>query len=373
MVSNSALFQPIKVGNHQLEHRVVLAPLTRFRGDENHVPTDLQAEYYAQRATKGGLLITEATFINGRDAGGYPCVPGIYNQEQIEGWKKVTSAVHEKGGLIYLQLWHVGRATLRCFLPNKAQPVSASDIPIQGPSMVDPSQEHEVPRSLSIDDIAEITQEYAQASKNAVAAGFDGVEIHGANGYLIDQFLNTSSNFRTDQYGGSIENRGRFALEVVKAVSDAIGAERVGIRLSPWSEFQDMKDDTPYETWGYLIEQLQKNHSDLAFVHMIEPRDDFSRKTRNDTVNTLDPFRAVWKGSFISAGGYTTKPELATEVADKTGNLIAIGRAFIANPDIVYRLKNSIPLTKYNRDTFYTPGPVGYTDYPFAEQEEVKA
>ncbi|KAI7847121.1 hypothetical protein BDC45DRAFT_552003 [Circinella umbellata] len=349
----------IKVGNHQLEHRVVLAPLTRFRGDENHVPTDLQAKYYAQRATKGGLLITEATFINGREAGGYPCVPGIYNQEQIEGWKKVTSAVHEKGGLIYLQVWHVGRAALRCFLPNNVQPVSASEIRIEGPSMADPSKEHEVPRSLSIDEIAEITQEYAQASKNAVAAGFDGVELHGANGYLIDQFLNTSSNSRTDQYGGSIENRGRFALEVVKAVSDAIGAERVGIRLSPWSEIQGMKDDTPYATWGYLIEQLQQNYSDLAFAI--------------DTVNTLDPFRAVWKGAFISAGGYTTKPELATEIADKTGNLIAIGRAFIANPDLVYRLKNSIPLTKYNRDTFYTPGPVGYTDYPFAEQEEAKA
>ncbi|KAI7856498.1 hypothetical protein BDC45DRAFT_544486 [Circinella umbellata] len=284
----------IKVGNHQLEHRVVLAPLTRFRGDENHVPTDLQAKYYAQRATKGGLLITEATFINGREAGGYPCVPG---------WKKVTSAVHEKGGLIYLQVWHVGRAALRCFLPNNVQPVSASEI------------------------------QYAQASKNAVAAGFDGVELHGANGYLIDQFLNTSSNSRTDQYGGSIENRGRFALEVVKAVSDAIGAERVGSAC--------------------LLGLRSRNAI--------------------DTVNTLDPFRAVWKGAFISAGGYTTKPELATEIADKTGNLIAIGRAFIANPDLVYRLKNSIPLTKYNRDTFYTPGPVGYTDYPFAEQEEAKA
>ncbi|KAI7849778.1 hypothetical protein BDC45DRAFT_593302 [Circinella umbellata] len=297
----------IKVGNHQLEHRVVLAPLTRFRGDENHVPTDLQAKYYAQRATKGGLLITEATFINGREAGGYPCVPGIYNQEQIEGWKKVTSAVHEKGGLIYLQVWHVGRAALRCFLPNNVQPVSASEIRIEGPSMADPSKEHEVPRSLSIDEIAEITQEYAQASKNAVAAGFDGVELHGANGYLIDQFLNTSSNSRTDQYGGSIENRGRLPLKLSK-----------------------------------LLAML----CDLAFVHMIEPRHRYCQH--------IGSFPRCLKGAFISAGGYTTKPELATEIADKTGNLIAIGRAFIANPDLVYRLKNSIPLTKYNRDTFYT-------------------
>ncbi|KAI7855915.1 hypothetical protein BDC45DRAFT_505053 [Circinella umbellata] len=366
MVSNSALFQPTKVGNHQLEHRVVLAPLTRFRSDENHVPTDLQAEYYSQRATKGGLLIAEATFINARNAGAYPGAPGIYNQEQINGWKKVTSAVHKKGGIIFLQLWHVGRATISRLLPNKAQPVSASNVAIQGPFMLSADEDYEVPHSLSIDEIAEITQEYVQAAKNAITAGFDGIEIHGANGFLLDQFLNSSSNFRTDQYGGSTENRGRFTLEVVKAISDAIGTERVGIRLSPWSGYQDMEDNTPYETWGYLIQQFQKEHSNMAYVHMIEPRNSFSVKIE-DNANTLDPFRKVWKGPFISADGYTTQPELATKIADKTGNLIAIGRAFIANPDIVYRLKNSIPLNRYNRDTFYTPGPVGYTDYPFAK------
>ncbi|KAI9253865.1 hypothetical protein BDA99DRAFT_519204 [Phascolomyces articulosus] len=372
MVSNSSLFQPIKVGNNQLEHRVVLAPLTRFRSDANHVPTDLQKEYYSQRATKGGLLITEATFINARDAGAYPGAPGIYSQEQIDAWKKVTSAVHEKGGFIYLQLWHVGRATSSVLLPNNAQTVSASAVAIQGPCMFTPGKDFEVPRALSVEEIAVITKEYAQAAKNSIAAGFDGVEIHSANGYLLDQFLNTSSNFRTDEYGGSIENRARFTLEVVNAVSEAVGTERVGIRLSPWSEFQDMKDDTPYETWGYVIEQLEKRHKNMAYVHMIEPRDDFSRKTQNDTVNTLDPFREKWSGVFMSAGGYTTKPELAAQVADKTGNLIAIGRAFIANPDIVYRLKNDIPLTKYNRDTFYSRGAVGYTDYKRFD-EDVKA
>ncbi|KAG2219111.1 hypothetical protein INT45_009778 [Circinella minor] len=369
MVSNSALFQPIKIGYHQLEHRVVLAPLTRFRSDENHVPTDLQAEYYSQRTTQGGLLIAEATFINARNAGAYPGAPGIYNQEQINGWKKVTSAVHKKGGIIFLQLWHVGRATISRLLPNKAQPVSASNVAIQGPFMLSADEDYEVPHSLSIDEIAEITQEYVQAAKNAIIAGFDGIEIHGANGFLLDQFLNSSSNFRTDRYGGSTENRGRFTLEVVKAISDAIGTERVGIRLSPWSGYQDMEDNTPYETWGYLIQQFQKCHSNMAYIHMIEPRNSFSIKIEDKNVNTLDPFRKVWKGPFISADGYTTQPELATEIADKTGNLIAIGRAFIANPDIVYRLKNSISLNKYNRDTFYTPGPVGYTDYSFAEQE----
>ncbi|KAI9485027.1 hypothetical protein BDB00DRAFT_773772 [Zychaea mexicana] len=367
MASNSALFQPMKVGNAQLEHRVVLAPLTRFRSDANHVPTALQEEYYAQRATKGGLLISEATFIS-PTAGAYPGAPGIYTEEQIVAWKRVTDAVHAKGGIIYVQLWHVGRATSSVLLPNNAQPVSASEVAIQGPCLFTPGKDFEVPHALTVEEIAGITQDYAQAAKNAVAAGFDGVEIHGANGYLLDQFTNTSSNKRTDQYGGSIENRTRFTLEVVKTISDAIGAERVGIRLSPWSEFQDMADETPYDTWSHIVRELKAHHANMAYLHMIEPRDDFSRKTENDTVNTLDPFRELWKdGVFMSAGGYTTKPELATEVADKTGNLIAIGRAFIANPDIVYRLKNGVPLTRYNRDTFYTQGAVGYTDYPFAE------
>ncbi|KAI8137294.1 hypothetical protein BJV82DRAFT_525495 [Fennellomyces sp. T-0311] len=368
MASTSALFEPIKVGNNQLEHRVVLAPLTRFRCDENHVPTDLVEEYYTQRTTKGGLLITEATFIT-PTAGAYPGAPGIYTESQIEAWKKVTASVHAKGGFIYLQLWHVGRATLSVFLPEGVKPVSSSEIAIQGNNPFT-GGDFEVPHALTIEEIAQIQQDYAQAAKNAIAAGFDGVEIHSANGYLLDQFINTSSNKRTDAYGGSIENRTRFTLETVKSVADAIGAERVGIRLSPWSEFQDMKDDTPYDTWGYIVDQLQENHPNLAYLHMIEPRDDFSRKTQKDTVNTLDPFRAKWKGTFMSAGGYTTDPSLASQVADKTGNLIAIGRAFIANPDIVHRLKNGLPLTKYNRDTFYTPGPVGYTDYPFAEETQ---
>ncbi|KAG2227074.1 hypothetical protein INT45_003804 [Circinella minor] len=363
MTSNSALFRPIKVGNSQLEHRVVLAPLTRFRSDENHVPTDLQREYYSQRSTKGGLLISEATFINPY-AGAYPGAPGIYNQEQIEGWKKVTSAVHEKGGIIYLQLWHVGRATTSVILPNNALPVSSSPVAMKGRNNYS-KKEYEVPHALTVEEIQLILKDYAQAAKNAIAAGFDGVEIHGANGYLLDQFLNDNLNKRTDQYGGSIENRARFHLEAVNAVTNAIGAERVGIRLSPWSEANGISDSTPYETWGYLVNELQKNHSNMAYIHMIEPRDDFSRRTRNDTANSLDPFRRIWKGVFFSAGGYTTNPQLAARIADETGNLIVLGRAFIANPDIVERLKNGWPLNKYNRKTFYSNGPVGYTDYPF--------
>ncbi|KAI9495763.1 12-oxo-phytodienoic acid-like protein [Zychaea mexicana] len=363
MASNSALFQPIKIGKTQLDHRVVLAPLTRFRSDENHVPTALQQEYYAQRATKGGLLISEATFIS-PTAGAYPGAPGIYSKMQVEGWKPVTDAVHAKGGVIYLQLWHVGRVTASAILPNNVLPVSASPIAMKGRNMYS-KKDNEVPHALTVEEIQSVIKNYAQAAKNAIAAGFDGVEIHGANGYLIDQFTNSCSNKRMDQYGGSIENRTRMALEVVKAVTDAVGAERVGIRLSPWSEANQIYDDTPYDTWGYLVEQLQARHGKMAYIHMVEPRDDFSRRTRNDTANSLDPFRRVWKGTFLSAGGYTTNPQLAAKIADETGNLIVFGRAFIANPDIVERLKNGWPLTKYNRKTFYSQGAVGYTDYPF--------
>ncbi|KAG2199240.1 hypothetical protein INT47_010615 [Mucor saturninus] len=359
-MSTPALFSPIKIGKNQLEHRVVLAPLTRFRADENAVPTDLQVEYYAQRATKGGLLITEATFITHK-AGSYPHAPGIYSQDQIAGWKKVTDAVHAKGGVIYLQLWHIGRAAMSAHIGE--QPVSSSDIAITGVNLLGLPQEK--PRALSIPEMKDLLQDYRQAALNAIEAGFDGVEIHSANGYLLDQFINTSCNNRTDIYGGSIENRCRFPLEVVDTVVEAVGAERTAIRFSPWSEFQDMKDDTPYETWGYLCKSLQEKHSDLAFVDFIEPRADFCVDVYTKQADTLEPFRQTWKGPMISAGGFTFNTERAFEVAEKTGNMIGFGRLFIANPDLVERLRNGWPLNKYNRDTFYTNSAEGYTDYPF--------
>ncbi|KAI8877775.1 FMN-linked oxidoreductase [Backusella circina FSU 941] len=364
-MSAPALFSPLKLGKQELKHRIVLAPLTRMRADANAVPNELMKEHYAQRATEGGLLITEATFIN-PTAGSYPNVPGIYNKEQIEGWKNVTDAVHAKGGLIYLQLWHIGRAAF-AQMNGGVQPVSASDIPIAGPSIQ--GIPHEVPRPLSIPEIKDLTQDYRQAALNAVEAGFDGVEIHSANGYLLDQFINTSSNKRTDIYGGSIENRTRFSLEVVDAVVDAIGAERTGIRFSPWSGFQDMKDDTPYETWGHLAQSLQANHPNLSYVHMVEPRSNFIAGPNKATEDSLDPFRKAWKGTFISAGGYTSNTKLAFEVAEETGNLIAFGRTYIANPDLVERIRNDAPLNEYNRATFYGGGAVGYTDYPFYKKD----
>jgi NADPH2 dehydrogenase len=226
----------------------------------------------------------------------------------------------------------------------------------------------EKPRALTIPEIKDLVQDYRQAALNAIEAGFDGVEIHSANGYLLDQFINTSCNNRTDIYGGSIENRCRFPLEVVDAVVDAIGAERTAIRFSPWSGFQDMEDATPYETWGYLVKSLQAKHSDMAYLHMVEPRADFNVDVYEKTADTLDPFRKEWKGPFVSAGGYTYDTKAAFDTAERTGNMVAFGRLYISNPDLVERLRNNWPLNKYDRNTFYNNDSVGYTDYPFYKQ-----
>lgn len=361
-MTNQAIFSPIKIGENKLNHRVVLAPLTRFRASPQGVPSDLQVQYYQQRASDGGLLITEATGII--QGGSFPGAPRIHSQEQIEGWKKVTSAVHEKKGVIFLQLWHIGRASLREYSPNGEQIVSASAIAISGPTMS--GGEHEIPRALEIDEIKELTQTYRQAALNAIEAGFDGVEIHSANGYLLDQFINSSSNIRTDKYGGSIENRTRFPLEVVDAVVDAIGASRTAIRFSPGENYQDMEDETTVETWSYLTSQLQQNHPDLAYLHFIQARANVHGPDRsNAPPDTLQPYRQIWRGPFITASGFSNATTEAVELAEKTGNLIAFGRAFLANPDLPERIRNGWELNKYNRSTFYTSGPVGYIDYPF--------
>lgn len=365
-MNTKALFSSIKIGPNSLQHRVVLAPLTRFRSEEStSVPSDLQAEYYKQRASEGGLLITEATFIS-RLAGSYPQAPGVYSKEQIEGWKKVTSGVHEKNGFIYLQLWHAGRTASKLFNPNQEQVVSASDIPIKGINIT--GEEYEVPHALEINEIKAIIEEFRQGALNSIEAGFDGVEIHGANGYLIDQFINTSSNKRTDIYGGSIENRARFALEVVDAVVDAIGAERTAIRFSPGTTFQDMYDDTVVETWSYLTSQLQKRHPNLSYLHFAEARSEVHTGNAVNDADTLEPYRQIWKGPFISASGFSNSTQNAIDLAEKTGNLIAFGRAFIANPDLPERLRKNQKLNHYDRSTFYTHDFIGYTDYPFYDE-----
>lgn len=362
-MSKEAIFSPIKVGNNLLQHRVVLAPLTRLRATTEAIPNDFLVEYYKQRTSAGGLLISEATLID-RLAGGFPKAPGIYTQEQIEGWKKVTSVVHEKKGAIFLQLWHNGRAGSKLLNPNQEEIVSASAIPITGTPVL--GGEYEVPRALETDEIKTIVEQYKRAAVYAIEAGFDGVEIHSANGYLPDQFINSGSNKRTDIYGGSIENRCRFTIEIVDALVKAIGAERVAIRLSPGGSFQDMQDDTVVETWSYLTNLLQQNYANLAYLHFIEARSDFFKDTNVPAPDTLKVYRQIWKGPFVTAGGFSNTTQHAINLAERTGDLIAFGRAFIANPDLPARLANGWKLNKYDRSSFYGGDDVlGYTDYPF--------
>ncbi|KAH7929176.1 FMN-linked oxidoreductase [Leucogyrophana mollusca] len=370
-MSTPALFQPIKVGDLTLQHRVVLAPLTRLRAYASHVPGPQAATYYAQRAsTPGTLLITEATFIS-HDAGGYGNVPGIYTEEQIKGWKEITDAVHAKGSYIYLQLWALGRAADESVLASQtpASPyVSASPIAL--------SSRTNAPRELTTDEVRSYVQAYATAASNAVhKAGFDGVEIHGANGYLIDQFIQDVSNTRTDEYGGSVENRSRFALEVVDAVVKAVGATKTGIRLSPWNPFQDMGMKDPVPTYTYLVSKLAQYS--LAYVHVVEPRIKGAEVRPASEYSDDAPqfIRDIWskageKSAYIAAGGFTR--QLALETVEEKGGLIAFGRLYIPNPDLPRRLKEDIPLTPGDRGTYYLPGdhtPLGYSDWPFAETE----
>ncbi|KAF8890992.1 hypothetical protein BD779DRAFT_1799320 [Infundibulicybe gibba] len=372
-MSQPKLFQPIQLGRLALQHRVVLAPLTRFKsGHADHIPTvPLMKEYYTQRAsTPGSLIITEATFIAAQ-AGGYANVPGIWSQQQIDAWKQITDAVHAKGSFIFLQLWALGRAaepdTLTAEDPTFPH-ISASNVKLSS----HPTSEA-APRALTISEIDEYVALYAQAARNAATAGFDGVEIHGANGYLIDQFLQDVSNVREDEYGGSVENRSRFALRVVDAVVDAVGADRTGLRLSPWSSFQDMGMSDPLPQFTHLISTLARTHTDLAYIHLVEPRVAGIGDRTSAAHESNGTLRAAWAPRrVITAGGYDRAGALA--VAEEDGDaLVAFGRNYISNPDLPKRLKRDIPLTPYDRKTFYVPvdqpgSGHGYVDYPFAEE-----
>ncbi|KIY64420.1 NADH:flavin oxidoreductase/NADH oxidase [Cylindrobasidium torrendii FP15055 ss-10] len=366
MSSQSKLFQPITVGTVELQHRVALAPLTRFKATEKtHIPhTALVKNYYSQRgSTPGTLLISEATFISPQ-AGGYDHVPGIWSDEQIAAWKEITDAVHSKDSFIYLQLWSLGRAAKPEMLRGEDPTLS-----FVAPSAIKLKGTEETPRELTRDEIKSFVSDYAKGAANAVhRAGFDGVEIHGANGHLFDQFLQDVSNQRTDEYGGSIENRTRFALEVIDAIVKEVGAQRTALRISPWSEIQDMRMEDPKPTFTYLVTQIREKHPNFAYLHVIEPRAngmDVLESVPEDWDN--DFIRDVWAPRpFIAAGGFEASS--AKEAADQKGDLIAFGRKFIANPDLPLCLKTNIPLNNYNRETFYLPGEVseGYTDYPFS-------
>ncbi|KAJ4967262.1 hypothetical protein NE237_019111 [Protea cynaroides] len=356
------LITPYKMGKFQLFHRVVLAPLTRLRSF-NCIPQPHATLYYSQRTTKGGLLISEATVIS-ETAQGYPHTPGIWTKKQVEAWKPIVEAVHAKGGIFFCQIWHVGRVSNTDFQPNGQAPISSTDKPLKprgGSSDIDVKFR---PRRLETDEIPQIVNDFRMAARNAVEAGFDGVEIHGAHGYLLDQFLKDQVNDRTDKYGGTLENRCRFPLEVVDAVVDEIGADKVGIRLSPFANYSDAGDSNPEALGLYMVESLNKYG--IQYCHMVEPR----MKTmgeKGETTQSLLPMRKAFNGTFIVAGGYD-REDGNKAIASHYADLVAYGRIFLANPDLPRRFELNAPLNKYNRGTFYIHDPVlGYTDYPFLE------
>ncbi|MEX0959304.1 MAG: alkene reductase [Burkholderiales bacterium] len=345
------LFTGVKLGPYRLANRIVMAPMTRNRAGAGDVPQQLNAAYYGQR-TSAGLIVTEASQISPQGKG-YPATPGIYSPEQVEGWKLVTDAVHANGGRIFLQLWHVGRISHPTLQANGELPVAPSAIKPTGETFTGKGMEPFVtPRALEAGEIAGIVADYAIGASNALAAGFDGVEIHAANGYLIDQFLRDASNRRTDRYGGSLENRTRFLLEVTEAVAREAGADRVGVRFSPVSAFNDMHDSNPQETFEYAAAQLKR--FGLAYLHVVQS---------NEQPFDYRELKAAFDGTFIVNGGYG-KQRANAALANGDADLVAFGSLFLANPDLPARFARNSPLNEPDRSSFYGGTEKGYTDYP---------
>jgi N-ethylmaleimide reductase len=366
------LFSPLKVGPYQLKHRVVMAPLTRMRAARPSLaPRPLNAEYYAQRATPGGLIIAEASPVAATGFGN-PGVPGIYTEAQIAGWRDIVDAVHAKGGIIFLQLWHVGRVSHSSFQPGGALPVAPSAVAISTEYKTLTADgkpaTYETPRALEIGEIPGIVAAFQQAARNAMAAGFDGVEIHGANGYLLEQFLQSHTNLRTDRYGGSIENRARLLLEITQAAIDVWGAHRVGVRLSPYGIANDSGERDPMPLYSHVIKSLDT--LGLAYLHFIEPRSSGAGRAEVNWQNVPSAmvlFRPFFRGVLIAAGGFTGEMAEAA-IAEKHADAVAFGRIFISNPDLPHRLQRGFPITPYNRATFYGGEAAGYTDYPVYDE-----
>jgi len=355
-MTDKTLFEPYTLGSLTLSNRVVLAPLTRNRAGVGFVPSELAATYYSQRAS-AGLLISEATQIS-RQGQGYQDTPGIYTQAQIDGWRKVTESVHAKGGRIFLQLWHVGRISHVDLQANGAAPVAPSAIRAETKTFVNNSfVDVSEPRALELDELPGIVNDFRQAAANAIAAGFDGVEIHGANGYLLDQFIKDGANVRTDAYGGSIENRARLLLEVTQAVVEEIGADRTGIRISPVSPANGISSSDPQPQFDSLVDQLDA--LGIVYIHVVEGATGGPRDVAPFDYGSL---RRRFKRTYIANNGYDL--ELATSrLAEGKADLFAFGRQFIGNPDLVERLKTGAPLATFNPATLYGGGAAGYIDY----------
>ncbi len=352
------LFSPARFGGIELANRIVMSSLTRNRAGEGNVPTPLVAEYYRQRAS-AGLILTEASPIC-LEAHGYPRTPGIHSEAQIAGWRRVTEAVHGAGGKIALQLWHVGRISHPDLQPGGQLPVAPSAIRAAGQTFTGQGMKDFVtPRALDIAELPALVETYARAAKNALEAGFDGVEVHAGNGYLLDQFLRSSTNQRTDAYGGSKEKRARLLLEVLDAVAGAIGSERVGLRLSPVTTFNDIRDDTPQDTFDYVVAQL--NPRRLAFLDILQGTGGAPREQWEPF--DYDRLRDLFEGNLILNNGYDFA---SAQVAIGTGkaDAIAFGRMLLANPDLVERFRQGVPLNQPDYDKLYSGEEKGYTDYP---------
>jgi len=352
------IFEAVNLSGINLRNHLVMSPMTRSRAIDN-IPNDLMVKYYSQRAD-AGLIITEgvAPSANGL---GYPRIPGIYNQQQIQGWQKITDAVHAKDGKIFIQLMHTGRVSHSENMEPNTTILAPSALAMSGEMYTDSKgmQAYPTPKAMTLEEIKQTQREYVKAAENAIAAGFDGVELHGANGYLIDQFINTGSNQRDDAYGGSKENRSRFAIEVAQQVANAIGKNRTGIRLSPYGVYNDMTlFDGMEDTFEYLAGELGKLK--LTYIHIV---DHSSQGAPEVTDSVKSKIQKAFGGNIIASGGLD-KEKAEMILNEKKGNLVAFGQAFLANPDLVNKLKNDLPLNQPDYETFFSPGEKGYTDYP---------
>lgn len=366
MSDSIPLLSPFKLGDLELKNRIAMAPMTRSRAGEIRVANELMAEYYEQRSS-AGMIITEATTIS-EQANGWQNTPGIYTEEQISGWKKVTSRLQAKGTPIFLQLWHTGRAGHSYFQRNGELPVAPSAIKLEGDPVhtAEGKKDHEIPRALLESEIPSIVNDYKKSAANAKTAGFDGVEIHAANGYLIDQFLQSRTNKRTDGYGGSIEKRYRLLKEVVEAVCSVYPSQRVGVRLSPNSSFGDMGSTDNHEAFLYFAKELDQYN--LGFLHVLRvPKDFIPFHGQGKEVQLLE-WREVYSGTILVNGGYGSVAEAQSAIDAGEADLIAIGRPFITNPDLIERMTNGLPLASWqDTSVFYGFDRHNYTDFPFYE------
>ena len=360
-MDESRLFKPLNIGNFEVKHRIGMAPLTRFRAADDRVPLPMMKEYYTQRAAvPGTLIIVEGTVVAPSAGGGFLNAPGIWSKEQISGWKTITDEVHRKGCAIICQLFAMGRA-------GDPEAAKIEGVEIVGPSAIPIDDSSPTPRAMTVDEIKQTVRDFKVAAENAIVAGFDGVEVHGANGYLIDQFLQDTSNQRDDQYGGSVGNRTRLLHDILEAVVEAVGSARVGLRLSPWSPFQGMRMANPIPQFTDVVRRASQLN--LAYLHLVESR--ISGSNDCDGTERLDFAYNVWNGPLLVAGGYTLAQarKLVDEDYPNKDMVVIFGRLFLANPDLVFRLKNGLGLNASNRETFYVrKSAVGYVDYPFSAE-----